>query len=192
MIYPVRYLCLIVLSLSLSLFSLVPCLFALSLLVLILPRIFTGGHTPKTTMSTNTPLMLTTPATTAVEFPHTSFGVDIHIIIINTIHSVSINYYCYLLYLFMLSRYHSLGIASAKDATRKRGAMAGFRSTSYRGIGEVFVCLFDLFIFYSFSFCFSTLCYVYMYVVLCYVLLFVLCFYLSLAFILAYVAHRVR
>ena len=70
--------------------------------------------------------------------------------------------------------------------------MAGFRSPAYRGIGKVFFFLFDLFIFYSFSFCFSTLCYVYMYVVLCYVLLFVLCFYLPLAFILAYVTHRVR
>ena len=124
------------------------------------------------TIKTNTPLSMLLPTTQAQEFPHTSFGVDIHIIITNTLHSVSINYYCYLLYLSMHSRYHSLGIASAKDATRKRGEMAGFRSPSYRGIGKVFFFLFDLFLFYSFSFSFSMLCYVYMYVVLCYVLLF--------------------
>ena len=143
-------------------------------------------------MSTNTPLSMTTVVMPAQEFPLTSFGVDIHIIIINTIHFVSINYYCYLSFLSMLSRYHSLGIASAKDATRKRGEMAGFRSPSYRGIGKVLFYLFDLFIIYSFSFCFSMLCYVYVYVVLCYVLLFMFCFYLSLAFILAYVTHRVQ
>lgn len=149
------------------------------------------GHTLLTTIKTNTPLSMTTVVMPAQEFPLTSFGVDIHIIIINTIHFVSINYYYYLLYLFMLSRYHSLGIASAKDATRLR-EMAGFRSSSYRGIGKVFFFLFDLFLFYSFSFCFSMLCYVYVYVVFCYVLLFMFCFCLCLAFILAYVVHRVQ
>lgn len=69
---------------------------------------------------------MTTVVMPAQEFPHTSFGVDIHIIIINTIHSVSINYYCYLLYLFMLSRYHSLGIASAKDATLTKEVRDGW------------------------------------------------------------------
>lgn len=147
---------------------------------------------PMTTIKTNaTPLSMLMMLMPAQELPLTSFGVDIHIIITNTIHSVSINYYCYLLYLSMHSRYHSLGIASAKDATRRkrkrRGAMAGLRSPSYRGIGKVFFFLFIYFYFIGLVLvlvCFVMLCFVMLCFVMCMCMLcFVMCCCLCFVFI---------